>query len=49
MSGKKFFPNPHPSARQHLWEKYGLRNKNFLQGIGFGRAILADTPQIKRG
>jgi hypothetical protein len=26
------------------------RNKNLLQGIiGFGRAILADTPRIKRG
>jgi hypothetical protein len=34
MFGKKFFGG-----------KYGLRNKNLLQGIvGFGRAILADTP-----
>jgi hypothetical protein len=38
------------SARQHFFEKYGLRKKNLLQGIiGFGRAILADTPRMKRG
>ena len=30
--------------------KIVARNKNLLQGIiGFGRAILADTPRIKKG
>jgi hypothetical protein len=30
--------------------KIVARNKNLPQGIiGFGRAILADTPRIKRG
>jgi hypothetical protein len=30
--------------------KIVARNKNLLQGmIGFGRAILADIPRIKRG
>jgi hypothetical protein len=51
MSGKKIFTtHPLSSARQQFWGKYGLRNRNFLQGIiGFGRAILADTSPIKRG
>jgi hypothetical protein len=48
MSGKIFYIPPF--ARQHFWGKYGLRNKKLLQGIiGFGRAILADTPRMKTG
>jgi hypothetical protein len=44
MSGKIFQPLPPFLA------KIMARNKNLLQGIiGFGRAILADTPRIKRG
>jgi hypothetical protein len=43
---KKFQP-PHLPA---FWGKIVARNENLLHGIiGFGRAILADTPQIKRG
>jgi hypothetical protein len=38
MSGKEFLV------------KIVVKNKNLLQGIiGFCRAILADTPRIKRG
>jgi hypothetical protein len=41
MSGKIFF---------NLLQKNSGPKKNLLQGIiGFGRAILADTPLIKRG
>jgi hypothetical protein len=48
LSGKTFFhPPPHIA---NIFGKIVIRNKNLLQGIiGFGRAILADTPRIKRG
>jgi hypothetical protein len=55
MSGKIFRPffecpekffQPLPP----FFGKIMARNKNLLQGIiGFGRAILTDTPRIKRG
>jgi hypothetical protein len=48
MSRKKIFPPPPPRLATFLG-KIVARNKNLLQGIiGFGRAILADTPPIKR-
>jgi hypothetical protein len=46
MSGKIF----HPPISPTFSGKIVARNKNLLQGIiGFGRAILADTPRIKMG
>jgi hypothetical protein len=50
MSGKIFFHFPHTLPPPTFSGKTVARNKNLLQGIiGFGRAILADTPRIKRG
>jgi hypothetical protein len=53
MSGKflKTPPPPPPPPRSPTFlGKILARNQNLLQGImGFGRAILADTPRIKRG
>jgi hypothetical protein len=47
LSGKKFSP---PSRSPTFLGKIVARNKNLLQGIiSFSRAILADTPRIKRG
>jgi hypothetical protein len=44
---KKFFSNPPPPSPTFL-RKIVARNKKLLQGIiGFGRAILADTPELK--
>jgi hypothetical protein len=49
LSGKKFL-NLSPPPPIVFLGKIVDRNKNLLQGIiSFGRAILADTPQIKRG
>jgi hypothetical protein len=48
MSGKKIFNNLPPLA--NIFGKNSGQKKIFLQGsIGFRRAILADTPLIKRG
>jgi hypothetical protein len=45
---EKLFSTPPHIA--NIFGKIVIRNKNLLQGIiGFGRAILADTPRIKRG
>jgi hypothetical protein len=45
LSGKIFSP---PSRSPTFLGKIMARNRNLLQGIiGFGRAILADTPELK--
>jgi hypothetical protein len=47
---KKCFQPPPPPCSPTFLGKIVARNKNLLQGIiGCGRAILADTPRIKRG
>jgi hypothetical protein len=47
---KKIFESLPPPPPIVFLGKIVDRNKNLLQGIiSFGRAILADTPQIKRG
>jgi hypothetical protein len=45
--GKKFSPPPRSPT---FFGKIMTKKENLLQGIiDFGRAILADTPLIKRG
>jgi hypothetical protein len=48
MTGKKFFQHPFSNKKIFSTSIFQWPKKNFLQGIiGFRRAILADTPQLK--